>query len=257
VVLVAAAWAGCGRSEIADVERYARILNEREPDPEPALRECGQIREPGLAGDCALVVAQRAAVVRREPPEAWCDRVPEGIWRWECLFSAAEVSRRQKEVGKAAELCRQSGPFVEDCAQHLWQSPVHRLIHGDNPPKFADKLARAEELYAKWEPMLGEFSDLEGRFWTKYYQNGFEGAGWIDLAWCDPLPEAHRARCLEAAKELVIREIAPALDREGAWEGFCAAEPPSAEQLQRWLRVALSPAMEALVAERRAALCQG
>lgn len=235
---------------------YSALLGLERPGPED-LRRCGELRDPDLAGDCALALSQRVAAQRKEPPATWCEEVPEGVWRAECWFQAAEVERRRGREAEAAALCRASGPFLNDCAQHLWQTRVHRLIHSNGKrPEFAAKLERAGQIYAEWAPYLAEGTDIEERFWTKYYQNGFEGAGHIDLAWCGDLPEDQRARCLEAARELVIREMAPNLDRNSAWSAFCAMEAPSSADVSRWFRLVPSPELDQLVQERQALLCR-
>lgn len=248
----------CGGTPAQDVERYTALVSQREPDPARDLPACAELQDPNLAGDCALVVAQRGATARKEAPGAWCDEVPAGVWRSECWFQAAEVERRRGREEVAAAHCRESGPFINDCAQHLWQTRVHALIRPKDgrPPEFAAKLSKAAAIYAEWAPLLGSDTDLESRFWTKYYQNGFEGVGHVTVAWCDGLPPDHRARCVEAAGELVVRELAPNLDRTGAWASFCALQPATSTNTALWLRLDPSPELDAVIAERQKALCK-
>lgn len=250
--------AGCGRPATDDLADYAAVVAQREPDPKRDFAVCARISDPNLAGDCALVVAQRGAQVRRQPPDTWCDEVPSGLWRWECWFQAAESERRSGREQVAAALCQKSGPFQNDCAQHLWQTRVHRLIHGrtGQAPAFAENLSAARKIYNEWAPFLAESSDMEARFWEKYYQNGFEGAGRVALAWCDGLTEADHARCTSAAKDLVIREMAPNLDRANAWSAFCALEAPTSADVAPWFRFQPDAELDALVAERHAVLCR-
>lgn len=248
---------GCGSSPAEDAGRYAALVASRDPDPKRDLRACAALSDPELAGDCALVIAQRAATAAKVAPGTWCDEVPEGVWRSECWFQAAEIERRRGREEQAAAQCQKSGPFINDCAQHLWQTRVHGLIHSNGGvPDFAGKLASAQRIYEEWAPLLGADTDMESRFWTKYYQNGFEGAGRVSLSWCEPLPEQHRARCVAAASELVVREIAPNLDRSGAWTAFCALDPATSENTSVWLRLDPSPELDAIVAERQARLCR-
>lgn len=247
-------WA-CGASPADDVARYAELLAMERPGP-GELARCRGLTDPNLAGDCALALSQRIAASRKESLSAWCDEVPEGTWRYECWFQSAELERRRGREAEAAEQCRASGPFLNDCAQHLWQTRVHRLISSNGKaPDFAGKLKRAEEIYGEWAPFLAESSDLETRFWSKYYQNGLESAGRVDLSWCEPLPEVHQTRCKSAARDLVIREMAPNLDRNSAWSAFCAMEAPTSAEVSRWFRLIPSPELDAIVQERQALLC--
>ena len=246
----------CARDPAADAALYAQVVGQRAPDPARDLGRCRKLGDPALAGDCALVVATRGAEARREPPGTWCASVPDGTWRAECWFQAAEAARRRGGEERAAELCFQAGPFKDDCAQHLWQTQVHTLIRADrSTPDFVGKLAVAERIYGEWAPHLSESSDLETRFWAKYYQNGFETAGRVDLGWCDGLPEAHLARCVAAAEELVRRELAPDLDRSGGWAGFCALEHPDSASAAAWLRLRPDPRLDAVIAARHAEVC--
>lgn len=248
--------AACASSPADDMAAYSALVRQHAPDPDRDLPSCKRLSDPNLAGDCALYVAQRGAARRRQPAETWCEEVPEGLWRSECWFQAAEAHRRLGHEGVAAELCRRSGPFLNDCAQHLWQTRVHRLIHTNGTaPDFAGKLPRVQEIYDEWAPFLEDTSDLSERFWTKYYQNGFEGAGRVDLGWCAPLPAEHQERCHEAARGLILRELAPNLDRNAAWDDFCGLASPTSEDVATWLRLVPSPALDPLVAERHAALC--
>ena len=209
---------GCARSPAEDVTAYTALVAQKAPDPGRDFSACRKIGDENLAGDCALVVAERVAMVRQQPPDTWCGQVPSGIWREECWFQAAEQERRGGRESVAAKLCVKAGPFQNDCAQHLWQTKVYRVIHGQpgQRPDFAGNMAAALAIYNEWAPYLTDTSDLETRFWEKFFQNGFEGAGEVNLAWCDDLSAADKTRCHAAARELVIREMAPNLDHNNA-----------------------------------------
>lgn len=246
----------CSSTPVDGIREYTRLVGLERPD-EADFQACLKLDDPNLAGDCALALSQRIAAAEKSSLSERCDRVPEGVWRYECWFQSAELERRRGREAEAAEQCRSAGPFLNDCAQHLWQTRVHRLIHSNGkPPDFQGKLARATAIYDEWAPHLAEGTDLEDRFWNKYYQNGFEGAGHIDLAWCEGLPEEHRPRCESAARELVIREMAPNLDRNSAWSAFCAMKDPTSAEVSRWFRLVPSPPLDALVRERQALLCK-
>lgn len=247
----------CARGPAQDVSRYAELLGLERPGVADMAR-CGELSDPDLAGDCALALAPRVASGQRVGMETLCERVPEGTWRDECWFQAAEAQRKHGHEQEAAELCRRAGPFINDCAQHLWQTRVHALISSRNgaPPDFFGKLATAQKIYDEWSPYLADSSDLEQRFWTKYFQNGFETVGRVDLAWCSPLPEPRATQCVNAAKDLLTREMAPNLDRNSAWSAFCALKDPTSSDVSFWFRLVPSPPLDALVQERHAVLCK-
>ena len=97
-------------------------------------------------------------------------------------------SRRGKgNTEKRPFFCEQSGAFANDCGQHLWQTALRRLAHRKGPPDFAGNVAQAQALYDRWEPLLGAFTDIERRFWPRFYSNGYEGGGGVDLTWCKGL----------------------------------------------------------------------
>ena len=243
-------------SPLQDVERYRKILDAPGDDADAALSACGKIHDPDLAGDCGLFVAQRAAAVAKSPLEPYCDGVARGTWRAECFFLAAEEHRRAGRQQRAAELCVHAGPFIDDCVQHLWQTDVRRLIHAPRQvPDFAGKLNQAQEIYERWSTLLDRETRFGERFWLRYYQNGFESANGIDLAWCAELPELHRKRCEDAAAESLKADLPPRIDRVGEMKIFCDMEHPGAAEASRWMRLTPAPALDAVILERHQALC--
>jgi len=253
-------WALCGACSAASPdtsrarEAYLAVLTQPHIQPEPGLAACADISDPQLAGDCALFVVSVEARRRDGRPARWCEQVPDGVWRAECWFVAAEASKRSRKLAEAAAYCMEAGPFRNDCAQHLWQSEVHGLIHRRGPAAFGEQLPAAEALHDKWAPMLAESSDFGDRFWAKFYQNGFEGRGGrVDLTHCDSLSEPHRGRCVAAATELYARELAPRLSDGGLT--ICTLEVPEdggwSAALVRWVPAQPDPRLDAVVSSRR------
>jgi hypothetical protein len=233
-----------------DREHYQAVLSDPRPAAE-ALAQCHLIIDPTLAGDCALVV-----VAADESPWGLCEEVPEGMWREECWFISAEALNRRGDALGAAQLCGRSGRFTQDCAQHLWQTPVHGLIHGPGARAFAAQLPRAEALYAAWAPLLAGQTDFAERFWAKFFGNGFEGQGLpIDLGWCEPVPEAHRAACVAAGVAHYAREIGPGVEQAGGLEEMCALESPDVAALSGWLAAVPDPRLNAAAAARVVEIC--
>lgn len=167
-----------------DQARYLEVVSDAGMSAAPALARCAEIEDAALRGDCAVVVAGRRAADEAPPPEEICAVAPEGVWRDECHFAAAEALRRAGRRADAAAQCRAAGGFADDCGQHLWQSEVRAIAapsRGPRPPPFAEALPRARSVYDRWAPHLEEGTDMEQRFWRRFYQNGFEKRGLLDV----------------------------------------------------------------------------
>ncbi|MDG1481471.1 MAG: hypothetical protein P8R54_17885 [Myxococcota bacterium] len=219
--------------------------------PGDALQRCAEISDVILAGDCALVV-----VAQVDEPGLLCGAVPDGMWREECWFLAAEASNRTGDAMGAAALCQKSGRFALDCAQHLWQTPVHGLIHGPGARAFAVILPKAEALYAAWAPLMVEETDFEERFWSKFFGNGFEGQGEpIDLGWCSTLPTNRQGACAAAGVAHYAREVGPSVERAGGLEAMCALVAPDVASLSRWINAVSDPRLDTEAARRVVEIC--
>lgn len=243
----------CAPQPARDVDRYTDALALADSDPEAAMSVCRQILDEQLGPECAQVVALRA-------PKSfggagrWCPEVPEGIWRDECWFMSAEASRKAGQTRYAAELCLKSGRFVDDCAQHLWQGEVHELIAGLGPQGFADRLPEAEALYQEWAPLLHANTDLSTRFWDKFFGNGFEAQGGVDLAWCEGLAARGEA-CVAAGLAYLERDLGPKLSQARSTEAFCALEDPDAIAISAWFPNRPDPRLDRVIRDRHAELC--
>jgi hypothetical protein len=174
---------------------YAAVLD----DPaaaDPAA--CEGLADPALAADCAVVVAGRR-IATGVDPDAACGRVPDGAWRDECRFAAAEATLRAGDPDGAAALCRGVGTFRDACAQHLWDGALAGLWRGD-APTWASTLPAADALYADWDARLGDVTDLDDRFWRHFFRYGFDATG-------GPPPNADRfCAGFDAARERPCRK---------------------------------------------------
>lgn len=216
-------------SEPTDRERYRAILGGREAASGSAFDACGAIAAPGLRGDCRLAVIQR---LEGEDLSGWCVGFEPGMWQEECWFLEAERRASAGQVAPAARACEQAGAFRADCAQHLWQGRVHGLIFGRGPGAFAEVLPAARSLHRRWSGPLAWDDGFEDRFWSRFYQNGFEGAGpRVMLGACDALPAVDAERCVAAGLELFARELGPGLAR-GGLDPCGSVRPTLAEVLQ-------------------------
>lgn len=259
--VVAVAASGCAPDATqgpspADRAVYTAVVADARVTPRAGLARCSEIQDPALAGDCALHVV--SAEARREDgrPAQWCGQVPAGTWRDECWFVSAEASKRRGNEAEAAGACLQAGAFRDDCAQHLWQSEVHRLIHRRGARGFAAALPDAEALHARWAPHLDAETDFSTRFWAKFYQNGFEGQGaFVDLDACDVLAEPHTERCVAAGVQMYARELRPRLDQHRV--DVCGLDPQQSmsEQVGRVVPGRPDPRLDAAVSDLIAVVC--
>ena len=242
---------GCDPSAPPERVRYQQIISSTAAAAEDMPR-CLQLPSADLAGDCALSVASRPG----QPPGALCGQVPAGVWQEECWFVAAEAINRRGDAEGAARLCLRAGRFSLDCAQHLWQTPVHRLIHDRGAAAFVDLLPDAQALYSAWAPLMVERTDFAERFWAKFYGNGFEGQGTpVDLGWCAELPAEHRRRCRAAGVAHYAREIGPHVEQAGALLEMCALPAADVQALAPWIAAAADPALDAIAAQRVVEIC--
>lgn len=220
-----------------DQERYRAVIRGEPAEAGAAFLACEQIDRLELRGDCQLAVVQR---LQGQELSSWCPGFAPGRWQDECWFIEAERRGREGQVAPAARACERAGAFRSDCAQHLWQGSVHALIFGRGPGAFGEVLPRAEALHRRWSGPLAWDAGFDGRFWTRFYQNGFEGAGpRVMLTACDALPEPHPGRCLAAGVELFTRELGPGLARGGL--DPCAA---TLDEVLRWVPADPDPRLE-------------
>ncbi|NOY26284.1 MAG: hypothetical protein GXP62_10470 [Oligoflexia bacterium] len=194
-----------------DPARDARLYRQVLADPSVDGPRCAKVQDLALRGDCIAFLAGQRDVDGDLSADDLCGGAPKGMWRDECWFVSAEAARRGRHRKEAAAMCLRAGQFINDCGQHMWQSEVRVLVmprrRGVIGPTFEELLPRAQAVYARWAPLLEEGTDMAVRFWRRFYQNGFERAGWIDLGRCEGLPDDHRARCIDAGVKLMWARI--------------------------------------------------
>lgn len=254
-------WLACGG--MSEAERYTTVLAMNPVDPERALALCEGIRDPNAQAECAMHAASRGAVDSGMDPEALCERVPEGTWRAECYFRAAEAYSERKQDPKAAAMCARTQIFADDCGQHLWQDALQGIIAPHGPGGFATQLPRAEGVYRRWLAMLGDSTDIRDRFWRRYYQNGFETLDLVDLAPCEAVRgqgravEDHAERCRHAGAHLLQRRVRRIVVIPELRAAFCAlpdATCASASSM-RQIACAPDPLLDAVLSEQREWVC--
>ena len=230
-MLVLLGWVACSAAEsVPDHELYRQALEEGAADAETRLATCKRLSNAPARGDCGANVVQWAARNKVVDPQSLCLEVEEGTWRSECFFQMAEHWRRKKNKARAAENCAKSGPFKNDCEQHLWQGEVRGLTRPRGkaplePSEFASIMPAADRLYAEWEQILGAqsdpSSDFDARFWRLVFQQVLETRPGVDLSACGPLEAFHRDHCRRASAHLYLRRLQQFLPRGGGIQRFC------------------------------------
>jgi len=206
------------------MERYQQALTNDAGSTQDRLTDCLSMADPDLAGDCALVVVNRAVRGAAGDPLMLCPQLPEGLWRDECWFEMAEISKR-KDRAQAVALCDRATLFRDDCRQHLWQGALKKLVDRHGVRGLGQGLERAQAMHDDWATLLNEGDQHSFRFWRRYYQAGLGGMSPLDLTVCDALPDLHRERCLEAGIASWTTHLEDALQDPKKEAIICAAEP--------------------------------
>ncbi len=204
---------------------YARALESE--DLRAARRDCRSIIDEGVGGDCLVAVSIELAPQQGIDPEDGCPQVPAGVWQDECWFMAAEYWREQKrDPDRGAALCEKAGEFAEDCAQHLWQTSIRKATWKKGSGAMVDQLPTMKRNYCRWVERVGHYTDIENRFWQRFYGSVFEGERSLDLSICADLPtELDREHCRAAGANTMkvrIHMHSPNLEQR---DTFCAGEP--------------------------------
>jgi hypothetical protein len=127
--LVAALWA-CGSSDARQRARYLEAMELISRDPETAWARCAALRDPSLAGDCALSAVEAMAAGGSESTAdllARCARLAEARDRDECAF---QVGERRDDP----EACAAAGAFADDCRLHLLSASMPRWLPASTGP---------------------------------------------------------------------------------------------------------------------------
>ena len=125
-----------------------------------------------------------------------------------------------------AGLCRDAGAFREDCAQHLWQDAIRSATYKQGPEGMVEHLAATKLKYCRWVGLVGDFTDIEGHYWQRYYGSVFEAEPIIDLSICEELPAAvDIEHCRAAGANALVVRIHMFTPRRSERDRFCAAEP--------------------------------
>ena len=227
----------CGTSSVPsadDRQAYRALVAVKQVDADRDLPACRALRDPALANDCALYVAERAGV-QADNPGKWCSSLTSGVWQDECWFQAAEHRRQQRRRDEAIAACKHSGQFRDRCDYHLWQEDVLRAERGLSSADVDGSIVRGRPIFAEWDTRLGPdwrasadelplgapaseatFAEV---FWTRWFEQLFEHDPRPDVGRCDAQGELATA-CVDGTVDVLRRR---AIDRVGhACSGFPA-----------------------------------
>ncbi|MBN1335805.1 MAG: hypothetical protein JXB39_07570 [Deltaproteobacteria bacterium] len=251
-----------------DAHEYMRLLAAEDLSTAQRIEACLDLSDAYLAMDCALAAAEAAPIRGEGHVEDWCPRLPQGVWRDECLFQAAEQALSDRDRNRASRLCAEAGRFANDCGYHLWQVDLRFIIRRAGPAGFAEHLPEARKLYDVWAPRLAAHTDMEFRFWSRYFEMGFEPQPRIQLQACDALEEPYRARCRNAGMLVWRHRLENATIWPEAQSWFCARTSDAATveallakredipPLPNLLAVTPTPELDVAVAKVRSSRCR-
>jgi len=195
------------------------------------LSRCIALEDPSLAGDCALTVALGLARPDGRDAHIHCAEVPEGLWRQECHFIAAERARSSGQVKAAIKLCEQAGRFAADCAFHLWQRAMRTLAKRIVLERMAEQQPRMRNVHARWAKRVGHISEFDAIFWRKLFRAVWDGVSRVDPAICTILDPDLEAQCRLGAQIHFHHAFRASLRSEAWTAAFCAGEPPAVSEL--------------------------
>lgn len=229
-------------SPAEDARVFAEVL--AHPTAPGAMSACGGIGDANSRGECQLKVA-----LNQEDQGMACAQVSVSLYRDECFFMAAEAARRRGAYPAAVTLCADSGVFITDCQQHLWQGELRGVMVGTGP--FTERYGRASKVYCRWEDTLAEAEDFEARYWEMAWNSALAGAPKIDLGPCQDLPPNQRERCEKAGASLLAARLDEVMVHADARQTLCAGALPELSLLA----YTPHPVMDAVVARHRDAVC--
>ena len=195
----------CARLEStpeSDSERYLRLLSDSTTSVDTLLVECQEIEDWALRGDCSLALARRGT--SSGDALTWCRKIEPGLWRDECLFSAAESAAMRDKFELSRELCAQAGTFRQQCNMHSFQLLV------DTQTDIEGDLAAAEQHYAS---MLAEWASTQEpevlertapaaleRLWVDWFTAVLMTRGVVEAGGCAVVSAANQPACRAGAE---------------------------------------------------------
>ncbi len=209
---------------------YTEIVG-RDPKLLEDLPRCTAMDDASLAGDCALTVALGVAKAQGIAPQTHCSKVPEGMWKDECFFIAAERARSSGKVDLAVKLCEQAGRFTPDCAFHLWQRAMRTLAKRIVLSTMVDQQDQMRTVHKRWAKRVGHISDFDDMFWRKLFRAVWDGVARVDPGICSNLEPDLAERCVLGARIHLDHALRASLRQEAWATAFCEGDAPAVDTL--------------------------
>jgi len=203
----------CGASSTVESEAQ-RYLQAVEPGIplEQALEICESL-EDARSGECALGAMQ----VRGAVTEERCTGIKEGLWRDECLFSAAEGLQKEGHIDEAFALCGRTR-FARECTFHVIRDTAQSVQNSD--PQALVKLSSSLE--SPWA------ADAKELFWKSWHRTAQEAGLVLDTERCrglESVDESAFLACVDGVRVL-FKDASRAVDAAILCDRVKRGEPP-------------------------------
>ena len=178
----------------SDAERYLRLLNDTTTQADTKLAECLEIEDLWLRGDCSLVIVSKAT--RGGNPLPWCQKLEAGLWRDECMFSAAESVAMRGNFDRARELCDHAGSFFLQCRAHAFNLFLSSKsdIDGDLSVVEQYYISMRSEWFSAVELESGSARATD-RLFTAWFSMVLQARGEIEKDACSEVSLEHQQVC--------------------------------------------------------------
>ncbi len=191
----------------SDREIYQSVVTHVGPGNQALVARCQQISDVDLAGDCALAAVRTNIRGSADDAKQWCPLVPDGAWRDECFFVAADSANLRGEPDAARLLCNAAGAFAMGCRRHQLQEELGRIVQRDIGEDFGVIEQAAVAARRRWA--IHSNADGEQRSWVHLFRSAHEATPPIDIGRCAAVSPANRDACEEGARTANPHRQAP------------------------------------------------
>ena len=203
----------CGTNSTvqSEADRYLQAVEPGIP-LEQALAICESLDD-ARSGECALGAMQ----VRGAVSEEACEDISEGVWRDECLFSAAEGLQKAGRINDAFGLCGRTR-FGRECSFHVIRDTAKSAQTADGKTL----VALSTSLDSPWA------ADAKELFWKSWHRTAQEAGRVLDTERCRPVQSVDTAAylaCVDGVRVLFV-DAARAVDTAVLCERVKRGEPP-------------------------------
>ncbi len=184
--LMVALGPGCVEDPALDRARYRAALR---------TGDCATVKDVALSDDCWITAASRrpAGAASQSARTGLCAHVVTDGDKGECAFAVAEL------LG-TPELCRDAGPFADDCALHVVSAVFARQ-------------STLDEGEARAQITLAGLAADDPRPWSAYFREVLGRKQPLAPSTCDSASPALKEGCRQTARALFDDRLNQARDR--------------------------------------------